>query len=271
MDNETLVGLARFYHVGVVILNPEANWTVVEETPGQAAPHRAHPALAGEHYCPLVPLTDDHDVSAITSAQPQFLAATSAKLDQRQACLQAVERGTRPISAVDAVDQLEFAATAPTTQAARRATAQAAIQRVSAAQNRLALACALVPQPEPVGPPRRSVKKVGTGAKCGRGGTQHGRGRGSKRGRGGGKAGRARSTQSPSPSIDLSAGQDLDAIVAELVKLARAVPSIAAKWRVCLERDLERVEDEETKAAISELLDSTDSPNAALPHSSATA
>lgn len=172
MDNETLVGLARFYHVDVVILNPDASWTVVEETPGQAAPHRAHVALAGEHYRPLVPLTDDSDLSAITSAQPQFLAATSAKLDQRRACLQAVERGTGLISAVDAVDQLEFIAAAPTTQAARRATAQAAIQRVSAAQDRLALARALLPQPEPVVPPRRAVKKSGTGAKRGRGGTQ---------------------------------------------------------------------------------------------------
>ncbi|EKC97533.1 hypothetical protein A1Q2_08148 [Trichosporon asahii var. asahii CBS 8904] len=290
IDNETLVGMARHYDMDVVILNTNASWTVVEATPGQAAPRRAHIALAGEHYRPLVPSASDSDdaSAAIAAAPPQFLATASARLTHRRACLQAVASGNGLVPATDAVDQLEFAARSATTSAAKRATAQMLVQRVAAAQDRLALARALVPEPDPVAPPPGRRKSTTTASPRGkdssstgrgRGGSGRGRGRGRGqgqgrgRGRGRGKSARERSSSSlpPSPSLNNLTGQDLEAIVSELVRIARAVPSVEAKWRACLERDLESIEDEGTKAAISDLLNSTDGLSTTLPRSSATA
>lgn len=75
------------------------------------------------------------------------------------------------------------------------------------------------------------------------------------------------SSTPPRASPELEPRHDVDLIVADLVRRARSVSSVASKWRTCLERDLETTEDERTKADVRTLLADPRSTDAPLPQS----
>lgn len=54
-------------------------------------------------------------------------------------------------------------------------------------------------------------------------------------------------------------------IMAELMTQARSIPSLRNKWRSCLLRDFETVEDDRTQVAIRALLDDPSATSANLP------